>query len=339
MGEPLVSICIPTFNRPELLREAIRSCMAQTVGDFEIVITDNSENDDSQRMVSDLGESRIRFHKNERNIGGAENFSKALSLARGRYVKWLMDDDLMKPEFLALTVAALEKHPTAGVAMAPMDLIDAQGRRITPRFYMFRTMDYRYRYQVGDGLIDRKTLLREFLTHDYPCCVPSGLLFRKEFFDRFGANDPAADFAQDLDLCMRAALHYDFYYIDQVLSSWRYFPDNHTATLHRSGLPIQVFYDITRKILSDPEAKHIFAGDDWSRLERDSYYFCTCRSLLNFQAAVLRGDPKLFAATLALIWREDPYRTNLLRLPGFVVREVWRSLMPARLASPRASSV
>jgi hypothetical protein len=244
----------------------------------------------------------------------------------------------MKPEFLALTVAALESHPTAGVAMAPMDLIDVQGRRISPRFYVVRTMHYRYRYQVGDGLIGRNRLLRDFLTRDYPCSVPSALLFRKEFFDRYGGIDPDADFAQDLDLCMRAALHYDFYYIDQVLSSWRYFPENHTATLHKTGFPIRAFYYITRKILADPEARRIFAGEDWSRLEKDSFFFCTCRSLLNFQAALLRCSPRLFAETLAIIRREDPYCTNLIRLPFFAIREVWGSLLPAKQPPPRGGS-
>jgi len=337
MNSPAVSICIPTYNRPELLREAVRSCLAQTFSDFEIVITDNSSGDASERIITELNDPRIRYHRNERNIGGTANFTKALSLARGKYIKWLMDDDLMKPEFLALTVAALAKHPTAGVAMAPMDLIDAQGRRITPRFYVFRTMHYRYRYQVGDGLIDRKTLLRDFLTRDYPCCVPSGLLYRKEFFDRFGGSDPSADFAQDLDLCMRAALHYDFYYIDQVLSSWRYFTENHTATLHKAGFPIHVFYYITRKILSDPESRSIFAGEDWRRLEKASYFFCTCRSLLNFHAAVLQRSPRLLGKTLALIWREDPYRVNLIRMPLFLLRQVMSSLLASKLPPPMGS--
>lgn len=337
MSTPSVSICIPTYNRPELLLEAIQSCLAQTFSDFEIVITDNSENDQTKRMIGQFNEPRIRYHRNERNIGGPQNAAKALSLSRGKYIKWLMDDDLMKPEFLALTVAALEKHPTAGVAMAPMDLIDMQGRQIRPRFYAVRTMHYRYRYQVGDGLVNRKKLLRDFLTRDYPCCVPSGLLVRKEFFDRFGNIDLTANFAGDLELCMRAALHYDFYYIDQVLSSWRYFPTNHTATLQQSGYPVHAFYYITRKILSDPEARKIFAGEDWRRLERDSYFFCTCRCLLNLHAAVRQGSPRLFAVTLARIWREDPYRINLARLPFFFLREVWSSLLPPSVPPPRTA--
>lgn len=335
MNSPVVSICIPTFNRPELLKEAVQSCLNQTFSYFEILITDNSTNDDSLKMITGIGDPRIRYYRNEGNIGAYASSVRALSLAGGKYIKWLMDDDLMKPDFLALTVEALEKHPSAGVAMAPMDLIDAAGHRITPRFYIFRTMEYRYRYRVGDGLIDRKTVLHDFLVRDYPCCVPSGVLFRHELLQKVGELDPMADFAGDLDLCMRAAMHYDFYYIDQVLSSWRYFPQNHTATLHRSGLPIQVFYYITRKILKDPISREIFAGQNWAKLERDSFFFCSCRALLNFQAALKQRSLRLAGKTVAVIWREDPSRLNFLRLPFFVVREIWASLFSAKLPPPR----
>jgi glycosyltransferase involved in cell wall biosynthesis len=336
MNPPIVSICIPTFNRPRLLKEAIQSCLNQTFSDFEIIITDNSANDDSRTIVREFSDVRLRYFKNENNIGPHANSARALSLATGKYIKWLMDDDLLKPEFLALTVAALEKHTSAGVAMAPMDLIDEASRQITPRFYVFRTMNYRYRYRVGDGLVDRKTILHDFLVRDYPCCVPSGVLFRHELFQRVGCLDPAADFAVDLDLCMRAALHYDFYYIDQVLSSWRYFPQNHTATLHRRGLPIQVFYFITRKLLNDPITREIFANDNWTRLERDSFFFCTCRALLNLQAAWNQRSLRLAGKTFTLIWQEDPCRINLLRLPFFVIREIWMSLFRHKLPPPRS---
>ena len=332
---PIVSICIPTYNRPDLLKEAVRSCQEQTFSDFEIVITDNSTNTDSEEMIQNLNEPRIRYYKNEGNIGAHASSERAFSLATGRYIKWLMDDDLLKPEFLALTVAAFEKHPSVGVVMAPMELIDGEGARIQPRFYIFRKMDYRYRYQLGDGLVDRKTILRDFLIRDYPCCVPSGLLYRREMLEKVGGIDEKADFAVDLDLCMQAALHYDFYYIDQVLSAWRFFPESHTATLHEKGLPIHVFYSITRKVLNNPVACEIFAGENWERLKRKSFFFCTCRSLLNFQAALTQRSFCLAWKTLTLIWREDPYRTNILRLPMFVIREIGSSFFKKNLPQPR----
>jgi GT2 family glycosyltransferase len=334
MNTPHVSICIPTYQRPRLLEEAVRSCLAQTFGDYEVVITDNSPNDDSREMLRQFTDPRIRYYRNETNLGSHGNAERVLGLARGRHIKWLMDDDLMRPRFLERTVAAMDKYPSVGIVMAPMDLIDEAGKRIFPRFYFFRTMHHRYRYRVGDALVDRKTILRDFLTRDYPCCVPSGILFRREFFDRHGFNDPATDFAGDLDLCMRAALHYDFYYVDQVLSSWRYFQKNHTATLHKKGLPVHVFYYITRKILNDPQTRRLFAGEDWDGLVRRSHHFCSCRALLNVMAGIRARSPKLIADTFRLVLREDPYWRNRATLPLWALREIGSSFLPPAWPPP-----
>jgi glycosyltransferase involved in cell wall biosynthesis len=328
MSYPLVSICIPTYRRPELLERAVRSCLAQTYPHFEILITDNSSDDASRDMVGRINDPRIRYHKNEANLGAFGNVSLVATLTTGSYVKFLMDDDLLKPRCLELMVAALEQHPQAGLAMAPMDLIDEQDRRIFPRFYVFRKMAYRYRYQVGNGLIGRKKLLQDFLTRDYPCCVPSGVMWRRECFTRLGYFDAAADFAGDLDFIMRVAAQWDFYYIDQVLSSWRLLPVCHTATLHQAGMNIGAFYYITRKSLADETVRQQFSPAELKKLVRDALFFCSCRALLNGLAGLRARNPRLITGTIQTIFREDPYWWNKLRLPWFVVREIAVSFWP-----------
>lgn len=334
MSNPLVSICIPTYRRPDLLERAIRSCLAQTYPHFEILITDNSPDDASGQMVARLHDARIRYHKNETNLGPFGNINRVATLATGEYIKYLMDDDLLKPRCLELMVAAFQNHPSAGIVMAPMDLIDAQDRRIFPKFYIFRTMHYRYRYQVGDGLIERRRILRDFLTRDYPCCVPSGVMWRRECFTRLGYFDLQADFATDLDFCMRVAAYWDFYYLDQVLSAWRLLTNCHTATLHRTGFPIEAFYYITRKCLAAEPVRKLFKYD-WPTLVRDSLFFCSCRSLLNVLAGLRARNLNLICSTIKTIRREDGYRLNLLRLPLFVVRDTWISLFPKKWPLPR----
>lgn len=334
MSTPLVSICIPTYKRPELLERAIRSCLEQTYPHFEILITDNSPDDASGQMVARLNDARIRYHKNETNLGPFGNVNRVATLASGAYVKFLMDDDLLKPCCLELMVAALEQHSSAGLAMAPMDLIDENDHRIFPRFYIFRRMAYRYRYQVGDGLIARKKILHDFLVKDYPCCVPSGVMWRRECFERLGYFDPQADFAVDLDFCMRVAPHWDFYYIDQILSSWRLLNVCHTATLHQTGMNIGAFYYITRKSLAEETGMRLFSAAERKKLQRDALFFCSCRSLLNGLAGLRARNPRLIKDTIRTIFREDPYWANKFRLPWFVVREVWSSLFPKELPPP-----
>jgi len=337
VNTPLVSILIPTYNRPEYLRRAVESCLAQTYPHFEIVITDNSTNDSSAKLMATYTDPRIRYCSNGGNIGAVNSSNRAVDLSQGKYVKFLMDDDLLKPRCLELMVDALEKNPTAALAMAPMDLIDEDDQRIYPTFYVFRKMEYRYRYQVGDGFVDRKTLLREYLTHDYPCCVPSGMMFRGDALRNAGPFDPKADFAGDLDMCMRIAPTNDAYYIDEVLSSWRFTTACHTASIHQTGLHIDAFYYITRKCLDNPATREMFKGE-WNQIVKQSLYFCSCRCLLNALAGIRARSPKILWRTLRTVTREDPYLTNWLRIPFFALREIFVSLIPPKPPPAREAS-
>jgi glycosyltransferase involved in cell wall biosynthesis len=336
MDRPLVTFCTPTYNRPDFLRRTIESCVAQTYANFEIVITDNSANDDSAKMVAQINDPRIRYYSNNGNIGSLASHNRLTTFIQGKYVQFLMDDDLIKPDFLERAVDAFEKNPTVGVVMAPMELIDENDQRIHPRFYVVRKMHYRYRYQVGDGLVPRKQVLRDFLTRDYPCSVPSGIIFRTDAFRPTLPFDREADFAGDLNTSIKIARDWDFYYIDRVLSSWRFTTGCHTATLHREGLKIQAFYYITRGCLENKAVQDMFR-DDWEDFVRESYLFCTRRAvLLNGTAAMRSRSPRLLIQTLKTVFREDPHALyNLLRLPYYVVRDVLDSLFPKKLPPPK----
>ena len=316
------------------MRRAVESCVKQTFTDWEIIITDNSTNNATAEMAATWTDPRIRYFKNEGNIGATGSCNRAVSLVRGKYVYLLMDDDLAKPRMVELMVKAFEKNPSVGVVMAPMELIDADDKRIFPKFYLFRTMDYRYRYRVGDALVERKQILRDFLTRDYPCCVPSGIMYRMEALRLGWPFGVEADFAGDLLLCMQIAVKWDYYYIDQSLSSWRFIPVGHTASLHSSGLKTSVFYLVTRQILDDKTVKEMFA-DEWKKFERDSIFFCSCRALINGVAAIKSRSPRLFWATIRNIMREDGHLLNLLRLPFWAFGQVWISVFPKKLPAPR----
>lgn len=334
MNPPLVSICIPTYNRPEFLRRAVESCLAQTYSNFEIVITDNSTNDDTANAAKNWTDPRVRYYKNEGNIGTEGSCNRGISLSRGEYIKFLMDDDLLKPRCLELMVKGLEENPSVGTAMAPMDLIDENDRRFFPRFYGFRIMRYRFRYQVGDGLIARSRILKDFMTRDYPCTVPTGVMFRKAMLPGVPFRPRGElQFAGDLDLCMRMAVQADYFYVDEVLSSFRYISTSHTAILHQTGMNVQEFYYLTRHFLANATVREMFR-DDWKKFERDSIFFCSCRALLNGMAGIRSRKPKLIIDTILIILREDSL-LNVLRLPLFVFQHVWVSIFPPKVPLAR----
>lgn len=102
MREPLFSITIPTFNRADLVKYAVRSIQAQTLQDFEIVISDNCSQDKTAAVAREFADPRVRYIRTPRHLVTVESFEYARRSARGRFVIVLNDDD-------ALVRTALER--------------------------------------------------------------------------------------------------------------------------------------------------------------------------------------------------------------------------------------
>lgn len=98
--QPFFSFIIPTCNRPQNLKQAIKSILNQQFKDYEIIITDNSSNFLSQKICKDYKDKRIRYYKNKNNIGFVKNLYKNINLAKGRYLFILGDDDLLLEQTL-----------------------------------------------------------------------------------------------------------------------------------------------------------------------------------------------------------------------------------------------
>ncbi len=129
---PLVSVVVPTYNRPGYLKQALTSVLQQTYQNFEILIADDCSPDHPRPMVAALGDDRIRLYRQAVNRGVGQNVTQALVKAQGKYIACLNDDDLWEPGFLARLVPYLEQHPEASVAFCDYAVIDAGGR-INPR--------------------------------------------------------------------------------------------------------------------------------------------------------------------------------------------------------------
>lgn len=108
MNKGLVSIIIPTYNRSELLGEAVRSAQAQTYPHKQIIVVDDGSRDDTARHVTELGGAVEYLYQENRGQGAARNFG--LARARGEYVASLDSDDLWDADFLARSVECLEAY-------------------------------------------------------------------------------------------------------------------------------------------------------------------------------------------------------------------------------------
>ena len=110
---PLVSVIVPTHHRPDLLRRTVRSILAQTLTDLELIIVFDGADEAAERNVAELGDQRVRTLVNAvpQGVGSARN--RGLATALGRWVAFCDDDDLWAPDKLERQVRALDEHPTA----------------------------------------------------------------------------------------------------------------------------------------------------------------------------------------------------------------------------------
>jgi glycosyltransferase involved in cell wall biosynthesis len=123
--QPLVSVIIPTYNRPEYLKQAIASAVKQTYQNIEIIVSDNCSPENPQALVASFGDSRIRFWRHQQNVGMIANQQHGFKIARGKYVASLHDDDIWNEDFLAKLVPPLEANSELILAFCDQYIIDA----------------------------------------------------------------------------------------------------------------------------------------------------------------------------------------------------------------------
>src|SRR5437870_9918513 len=95
-----ISVCVPTYNRAPLLRECLASLVRQTYRDIEIIVSDNCSTDDTPAVMAECTDPRLRYYRNDTNIGPYPNLNRCLELAKGDYVCILHDDDVYAADFL-----------------------------------------------------------------------------------------------------------------------------------------------------------------------------------------------------------------------------------------------
>ena len=110
--EPLVSICIPTYNRAGMIGKAIESALGQTYRNIEVIVVDNASSDNTADVVASYVDERLTYVKNERNLGLFGNFNRCIELATGKFLHILHSDDYIDPDFTARCIAFFQEHPS-----------------------------------------------------------------------------------------------------------------------------------------------------------------------------------------------------------------------------------
>jgi glycosyltransferase involved in cell wall biosynthesis len=127
---PRVSIGLPVYNGEHFLPQALSCLLEQTFGDFELIVCDNASSDGTQRICLEYAarDARIRYVRNERNLGSVANFNRTVTLSRAPFFKWMAHDDLYAPSYLAKCMEILDLNPDVVLAHSDSVFIDEEGK-------------------------------------------------------------------------------------------------------------------------------------------------------------------------------------------------------------------
>ena len=130
---PRASFGLPVYNGGPFLRETLDSLVNQDCGDFELIICDNASTDDTEDICQAYaaGDSRIRYYRNEKNMGAAWNYNRVFELSRAKYFKWTAADDPVDRRFLGSCADMLDSRPDAALCYPLTKVIDLQGEPMT----------------------------------------------------------------------------------------------------------------------------------------------------------------------------------------------------------------
>ncbi len=125
---PLVSVIIPTFNRPKYFREALDSALNQTYRNIEVFVSDNSTDDDTEILIRNCDDARIKYFRH-RDFNAADNwnFARSYNNPKAEFVNWLMDDDKFYPPKIEKMVEVMRRRPDVSLVTSVRHVIDADG--------------------------------------------------------------------------------------------------------------------------------------------------------------------------------------------------------------------
>jgi glycosyltransferase involved in cell wall biosynthesis len=187
-AKPKVTVIIPTFNRATIVGRAIRSVLAQTCQDWELIVIDDCSTDGTEQAVTSFSDPRIKYIRQDRNRGAGAARNTGIRGARGEYVAFLDDDDEWLPEKLQKELEVFRhSDPEVGLVYSGKIILDERGK----------VLDLRVETKSGwvhEALLDR---------HFIGTC--SRVMIKKQVLDRVAGFDETLPSCQDLDLWLRVA--------------------------------------------------------------------------------------------------------------------------------------
>jgi glycosyltransferase involved in cell wall biosynthesis len=215
-----VSVVIPTYNRAYIIRDALQSALAQTYGDFEIIVADDGSTDDTAEVMKAFEGEKVRYLRHQTNRGCSAAYNTAIAAATGELIAVLDSDDLWKPEYLEKQVHFLEMHPKVDVVFCDLELQEK-----TKNFPSMMSLMHHF-----PRMLQAKPRQEEYVftgREIYLCLLeevpikPTAAVVRKELFQKAGGFNETWPSGTDWDLFLRFSKIAEFGYINLPLAIQR----------------------------------------------------------------------------------------------------------------------
>ncbi|MGB3019893.1 MAG: glycosyltransferase family 2 protein [Microgenomates group bacterium] len=206
-----ISICIPTYNRADLLAQTLQSVANQTIKPYEVIVVDNNSTDGTLKVCKHYQKKYgIKFIVNKKNIGMIGNWNNAISLAKGDYICLLHSDDLIAPDWHATWIKTISKHKAAFYTSAITIIDDKNAPLFTAHIFNH------------DRYMKQPETMKLFLQQLAPMIAPSGAsIYQKKVFREIGLYDPAYKTEADVPHFLKLVSRYDVFYRDKIVFAWR----------------------------------------------------------------------------------------------------------------------
>lgn len=174
---PLITIIIPTYKRPKLLKRALASALNQTHPSFQVHVYDNASGDETRVVVEEFmkKDSRVNYYCHYENIGMIGNYEFAMSEVKTPYFSLLSDDDVIFPWFLEEAMKGFQNFPDIAFSAASTIIMNEKGKVIRVPVDLWSREGY---FSSIDGLAE--------MISKYP--VPTSILFRREIIEEISID-------------------------------------------------------------------------------------------------------------------------------------------------------
>lgn len=213
---PKVSVIIPTYNRADMVGDAIQSVLQQTFEDYELIVVDDGSVDDTLTVVGQYTDARLRYIYQE-NAGGPAARNRGWQNSIAEHILFLDSDDLLLPYALEALFTAASAHPNAGLIGGGFQYIDAQGTALG---------------EAQPWILSEQLDLARWVL-ECPL-IPSATFVRRGWLELVAGFDPEQEAAQDWDLWLRlAASGCPMAWLKRPVCRYRLHPGGLTADLER----------------------------------------------------------------------------------------------------------